>query len=175
MKKVVALAIVTVFSLALAGCGGDDRAGSVASTADSLVAGTASAGKADVAAAPESSASSAESSSSEAATSSNSSEQAVSPWDISNGEWLGYDRFSGEQISGSKIVVYEVTADSFVFDFYSGTPDRVYRGLTVFPDSSGHATYDSESGATLEITLSDNLIAIDEIEGMGAMAYDFKK
>ena len=169
-------------SFALVGCGGNDNAESAASAADPLVAGTASAGKADVAAAPESSAvkanvaaAPAESSSSDASTSDNSSEQAACPWNIPNGEWLGYDRFSGVQISGSKIVVYEVTADSFVFDFYSATPDRVYRGLTVSPDSSGHATYDSESGVTLEITLSDNLVAIDEIEGMGAIAYDFRK
>lgn len=170
MKKIVALTTVMVLAFALTGCGGNDSTESAAS-----VAGAASAGKADVAAAPESGTESAESSSSDAATSGGSSNQAVSPWNIPNGEWPGYDRFSGDQISGSKIVVYEVTTDTFVFDFYSATPDRVYRGLTVFPDSSGRATYDSESGVTLEITLSDNLVAIDEIEGMGAIAYDFKK
>ena len=175
MKKMVALAAVMTLAFTLAGCGGNDGAESAASVADPLIAGTTSAGKADVVAAPESSESTEESSSSDAATSDGSSEQAASPWNIPNGEWLGYDRFSGEQISGSKIIVYEMTAGSFVFDFYSGTPDRVYRGLTVFPDSSGHAMYDSESGVTLEITLSDNLVAIDEIEGMGAIAYDFKK
>lgn len=175
MKKAITLMAAMALTFALAGCGGNDNAESAASTDGPLIAGTASVGKADVAAAPESNASSGEAASSDAATSSSSPEQVASPWNIPNGEWLGYDRFSGERISGSKIVVYEVAADTFVFDFYSATPDRVYRGLTVFPDSSGHATYNSESGVTLEITLSDNLVAIDEIEGMGAIAYDFKK
>lgn len=173
MKKVFALVAAMALALAVSGCGAGGE--SAASSSDPLESGSANAGKASVAALPDSSASAGGSSESGGASSGGSSDQAASPWSISNGEWLGYDGFSGEPISGSKIVVYEATADTFVFDFYSGTPDRVYRGITVSPDSSGHATYDSESGVILEITLSDNLVAIDEIEGMGAIAYDFRQ
>lgn len=190
MKKVVCVMVVAVLSLTLAGCGGPkadqasvEQAATSLSVEDKAAASAAPAdGPADTAAAPESAATvassssasqSSNSSSSQSSDSSASQPQASEPrWNLPEGSWSGRDRFSGESPSGLGLTIREATADKIVFNYSSPSGDS-YSGLTAYPDSSGKASVDAGGGVSLEITFSDNYIMLDEIEAMGAMAYEF--
>ena len=181
MKKMMCLTVAMVCALALSACSGGNAGeeGSAASGqmeqagADIEMAGDAANADASVGAADAAVAGDVADEAVSDDANGDAAEAEAAPWNIPLGTWQGYDRFSGEPVDGLTVTVYEVTEESIVFDYIS--PARAHRGLTAFLDASGYASYDIDSGnLILNITLSDNLIMIDEIEGLGAMAYDFK-
>jgi len=59
-----------------------------------------------------------------------------------------------------------------VFNYFSSQGD--FHDLTAYLDSSLKSTVYITDTCYLEMTFTQGTIYVDEIEGMGAMAYDFK-
>lgn len=184
MRKAIVLAVTALMALTLVGCGGGNDIESASTAADPLVSGTAGsnsggsdADNADAAAVSKPDAQAVVNTPDSSNTSSGSTapdpqpEPEACPWNIPAKSYAGYDRFSGEKVDGLTLVVHEVTADRIVFDY--ATPARALNSITASVDSSGHAST-TQGTVTLELTLGDGSISVDEIEGMGAMAYIFK-
>ena len=88
------------------------------------------------------------------------------------GGFTGYDRFSGEQVGGAYIYVHDSDSEKVVFNYFSSQGD--FHDLTAYLDSSLKSTVYITDTCYLEMTFTQGTIYVDEIEGMGAMAYDFK-
>lgn len=177
MKKAIVLVVAALMSLALVGCGGgdDQTSANVAAAPDSALSGTASkdvasteeADKAAVQdAAAQGSASGAESGSAEGG-----SDADAVKWTTPLGTYIAYDRFSGDKANGVQLVLRELNSDSIVIDYTS--PSANWSKVTVPIDANGFGSVE-QGGVTLDITLGDDFIQVDEIEGLGAMAYVFR-
>ncbi len=88
------------------------------------------------------------------------------------GGFTGYDRFSGEQVGGAYIYVHDSDSEKVVFNYT--TSQGTYKNLTAYLDSSLKSTVYITDTCYLDMTFTQGTIYVDEIEGMGAMAYDFK-
>lgn len=91
---------------------------------------------------------------------------------IPSGWYDCYDRFSGEMITGFYIEILESNSSQAVFNYSNS--QGVFEGVIAELDGTGHATVDLTDTLTLEITFYEYEIHVDELEGMGAMAYIFK-
>ena len=192
MRKAIVLAVTALMALAFVGCGGGNDVESASVAADPLVSGTAGAGsggsgedKPDAAAAGKSDAAAAGKPDAQAATnaseSGNSSggstmsdpapEHEAGPWNIPQKTYAAYDRFSGDKLDSPTLTVRGVWADRIEFDYAKS--DGTWNGVSVNLDSSGRGSVQID-GVTFDVVLGDGFIEVDEIEGMGAMAYVFK-
>lgn len=91
---------------------------------------------------------------------------------IPSGWYDCYDRFSGEMLTGFYIEMLESNSTQAVFNYSNS--HGVFEGVIADLDGAGHATVDLTETLTLEITFYEYEIHVDELEGMGAMAYVFK-
>lgn len=91
---------------------------------------------------------------------------------IPSGWYDCYDRFSGEMLTGFYIEMLESNSTQAVFNYSNS--HGVFEGVIADLDGAGHATVDLTETLTLEITFYEYEIHVDEVEGMGAMAYVFK-
>ncbi len=155
MKKILSFILVLVFALALSACGNDLSETAAVENVDS--------GEAAV----------------EEEASASSGSGTLDPLDgehiIPNGEYVCYDRFSGEQVGGAWIKVHDSNSSQVVLSYVSSAGN--WGPVTVNIDGSGHGsvTLDGARGnVTLDMTFSGAVINVDEIEGMGAMAYEFR-
>ena len=91
---------------------------------------------------------------------------------LSDGLYVAYDRFSGESISNFYIKVHDSNSSQLIFAYSTsaGYFDYVVANL----DASYNSTVQLNDTVTLNITVSGATIKVDEIEGLGAMAYDFR-
>lgn len=185
MKKAIVLAIsAAMMALLLAGCGGGakDTESMVASASDANASANVSAGEdasaSASASAPDAAAKPAPDAaakpSSDPAPSNeppSSSEHEAGPWNIPCKTYAAYDRFSGDRLDSPTLTVRGVWADRVVFD-YAKSGDS-WSDVSVDLDSSGRGSVEIGT-VTLDVALGDGFIEVDEIEGMGAMAYVFK-
>lgn len=88
------------------------------------------------------------------------------------GGFTGYDRFSGEQVGGAYIYIHDSDSEKVVFNYT--TSRGTFKNLTAYLDSSLKSTVYITDTCYLDMTFTQATIYVDEIEGMGAMAYDFK-
>lgn len=88
------------------------------------------------------------------------------------GGFTGYDRFSGEQVGGAYIYIHDSDSEKVVFNYT--TSRGTFNNLTAYLDSSLKSTVYITDTCYLDMTFTQGTIYVDEIEGMGAMAYDFK-
>ena len=88
------------------------------------------------------------------------------------GGFTGYDRFSGEQVGGAYIYVHDSDSEKVVFNYT--TSQGTFKNLTAYLDPSLKSTVYITDTCYLDMTFTQGTIYVDEIEGMGAMAYDFK-
>ena len=155
MKKLLLIILALIFTFALCSCGGD-----LPATAD-----------------PNEAAISAEvDNSSDSGSSDESSDDPAFSCDgdpiTAFGGFTGYDRSSGEQIGGAYIYVHDSDSEKVVFNYT--TSQGTFKNLTAYLDSSLKSTVYITDTCYLDMTFTQGAIYVDEIEGMGAMAYDFK-
>ena len=155
MKKIVALALVLILIFTFCACGGNSGpgTGSGDDLTNQTVAGAPNAGNLDT--------SSDDSTSGETDT----------PL-ISNGDYHCYDRFSGEAVPGSYIRIHSSNTSQVVFDYV--TSAGTFTSVTAYLDSGYNSNVNLTGTLSLTMTFSSSSITVDEIEGMGAMAYVFK-
>ena len=150
MKKIVALALVLIIIFAFCACGGNSGPGTGAGDdlTNQTVAGAPNAGNDD-----------------------STSGQTDTPL-ISNGDYHCYDRFSGEAVPGSYIRIHSSNTSQVVFDYV--TSAGTFTSVTAYLDSGYNSNVNLTGTLSLTMTFSSSSITVDEIEGMGAMAYVFK-
>ena len=155
MKKIVALALVLILIFAFCACGGNSGPGTGAGDdlTNQTVAGAPNADNLDT--------------SSDDSTSG----QTDTPL-ISNGDYHCYDRFSGEVVPGSYIRIHSSNTSQVVFDYV--TSAGTFTSVTAYLDSGYNSNVNLTGTLSLTMTFSSSSITVDEIEGMGAMAYVFK-
>ncbi len=184
MKKILVLMFVVVFALALCSCsnagggagGGDDLVGQTvvgapdtgALDAGMVDEGTSDTGTTDSGTADEGIV---DSGTSGDGSSGESSGSEVAEF-IPSGDYYCYDRFSGEGISGFYIRVHSSNNSQVVFDYV--TSAGTFTSLTANIDANGSAYMALTDTLELNITFYSSEIYVDELEGMGAMAYVFK-
>lgn len=190
MKKAIVLVVsAAMMALLLAGCGGGskDAESTVASVSDASANAGASANDdasanasapdaaakpaPDAAAKPSAEASKSSSDPAPSNEPSSSSEHEAGPWNIPCKTYAAYDRFSGDRYDSPTLVVRGVWIDRIVFDY--ARSDDSWSDVSVSLDSSGRGSVEIGT-VTLDVALGDGFIEVDEIEGMGAMAYVFK-
>ena len=94
---------------------------------------------------------------------------------IPNGEYVCYDRFSGEQVGGAWIEVHDSNSSQVVLSYVSSAGN--WGPITIDIDGSQHGSTTvsgSYSNVQLDMTFNSSVITVDEIEGGGAMAYEFR-
>ena len=155
MKKIVALALVLILIFTFCACGGNSGPGTGAGDdlTNQTVAGAPNEDNLDT--------------SSDDSTSG----QTDTPL-ISNGDYHCYDRFSGEAVPGSYIRIHSSNTSQVVFDYV--TSAGTFTSVTAYLDSGYNSNVNLTGTLSLTMTFSSSSITVDEIEGMGAMAYVFK-
>lgn len=192
MKKAIVLVVsAAMMALLLVGCGGGskDAESTVASASDANASANVSAGEdasasasasapdaaakpaPDAAAKPSAEASKPSSDPAPSTEPPSSSEHEAGPWNIPCKTYAAYDRFSGDRYDSPTLVVRGVWIDRIVFDY--ARSDDSWSDVSVSLDSSGRGSVEIGT-VTLDVALGDGFIEVDEIEGMGAMAYVFK-
>lgn len=91
---------------------------------------------------------------------------------IPSGDYYCYDRFSGEGIPGFYIKIHSSNRSQVVFDYV--TSAGTFTSLTANIDANGFAYMDLTDTLGINITFYSSEIYVDEIEGLGAMAYVFR-
>lgn len=91
---------------------------------------------------------------------------------IFNRDYYCYDRFSGEAVPSSYIRIHSSNSSHVVFDYV--TSAGAFTSVTAYLDSGYNANVNLTGALSLTMTFSVSSITVDEIEGMGAMAYVFK-
>lgn len=91
--------------------------------------------------------------------------------DMYEGQWNGYDGFSNERIPDLTIRIVDITDTSVIFDYNSSAVSA--QSVTAVLDGNGCASVDLDNGVTLDMTFTEDSITLDELQGMGAMAYYF--
>ena len=171
MKKIVALALVLILIFTFCACGGNSGPGigSGDDLTNQTVAGAPNAGNLDA----ENSDDEIDVGTSNGGTSSDDSTsgQTDTPL-ISNGDYHCYDRFSGEAVPGSYIRIHSSNTSQVVFDYV--TSAGTFTSVTAYLDSGYNSNVNLTGTLSLTMTFSSSSITVDEIEGMGAMAYVFK-
>lgn len=180
MKKILAFALVIILAFAFCSCGGN--AGGAAGSGDltdqtvaaapnagnlegSLTEETPDAGTSDEGTVDEGTV--------DEGTSSGDSTSGETVTElIPSGDYYCYDRFSGEVISGNYIRIHSSNSSQVVFDYV--TSAGTFTSLTANIDANGFAYMDLTDTLGINITFYSSEIYVDELEGMGAMAYVFK-
>ncbi len=168
MKKVLLVLLIVIFTFGICSCSntGPDAVNGNDITGQTI-AGAPDMGVLD------SGTSSGDNTSTDQETSDNSSSGDESDNEIiASADYYCYDRFSGESVPGSYIRVHSSNSSQVVFDYVTSAGSFTY--LTAYIDGNGFAYLDLSDTLGINITFYSSEIYVDELEGMGAMAYVFR-
>ncbi len=169
MKKVISLLMIFVLALSLTACAHklpQTLAGEGGiNPEDQAMAGAVQTPDANVA----DDSDGADNSSGEAATSEAPAEELIPA-----GKYIAYDKFSGQKIPDVYIEVISSTNSQITFSYasYSG---EFFDTVTVSLDSTHKGYIDLNDSIALNMEIKDGIIIADELEAMGAMAFEFKR
>lgn len=180
MKKVLVFALVIIIAFAFCSCGGNvGGAGGGGDLTDQTVAAAPNAGNLEGSLTEETSDAGTldegtvdEGTVDEGTSSGDSSIGEEVAELIPSGDYYCYDRFSGEEIPGFYIKIHSSNSSQVVFDYV--TSAGTFTSLTANIDANGFAYMALTDTLELNITFYSSEIYVDELEGMGAMAYVFK-
>ena len=173
MKKIISLLMVLILAFSLTACG-DKLPGALAgeeglNPEDQAMAGAVQVPDANVAGGDDS-ADDTDTSSDGSATSEAPAEEELIP----AGKYIAYDKFSGQQLPDVYIEVISSSNTQLTFSYasYSG---EFFDTKTVSLDSTHKGYIDLNDSIALNIEIKDGIIIADELEAMGAMAFEFKR
>ena len=183
MKKIIVLTLTIILVFAFCACGGNagpgggagndltDQTVASALNARNLDVGTSD-DENDIGTSDEGTTSGNGSSSGEGSSDNTSSENGSGSAIMQSSDYYCYDRFSGEAVPGSYIRIHSSNSSQVVFDYVTGA--GAFTSVTAYLDSGYNANVNLTDTLSLTMTFSDGSITVDEIEGLGAMAYVFK-
>lgn len=90
---------------------------------------------------------------------------------VPNGGYTCVDRFSREQIGSNVLYIHDSDSTKVVFNYICSKGS--FYELTAYLNSAQEATVYLTDTLALEMKFDQSTVYVDEIEGMGAMAYDY--
>lgn len=90
---------------------------------------------------------------------------------VPNGGYTCVDRFSREQIGANVLYVHDSDSTKVVFNYICSQGS--FYELTAYLNSAQEATVYLTDTLSLEMKFDQSTVYVDELEGMGAMAYDY--
>ena len=164
MKKVISLLMIFVLAFSLTACG-DKLPEALAGEGGINPDEQAMAGAVQAPATPNDD----DAPSGEAATS-----EAPAKELIPAGKYIAYDKFSGQKMPDVYIEVISSSNSQITFSYasYSG---EFFDTVTVSLDSTHKGYRDLDDSIAINMEIKDGIIIADELEAMGAMAFEFRR
>lgn len=169
MRKAISLLMIFVLAFSLTACG-DKLPGALAGDGginpeDQAMAGVVQVPDANVAGDSDA----ADDSSDKAATSEAPVEELIPA-----GKYIAYDKFSGQKMPDVYIEVISSSNSQITFSYasYSG---EFFDTVTVSLDSTHKGYRDLDDSIAINMEIKDGIIIADELEAMGAMAFEFRR